>query len=205
MTGIIDYGCGNLFSLKSSLRRLGENVRLIARKEDLAACDRMILPGVGAFGNAARILKQCGMDYAIIEWSRKGMPLLGICLGMQLLFDKSYEFGEYNGLSLLHGEVAPLSAEAAVVAANLKIPHIGWNSLRFPCKSKLFRNVGEGEYVYFVHSYHAKHCNENLLATVTYGEEICAAAGKGNVFGTQFHPEKSGDTGMRILEAFLEI
>lgn len=201
MTGIIDYGCGNMFSLVSSLKKVGENVEIFNNKEGLYRCDRIILPGVGAFGCAAEKLECSGLSSAVKELAGRGVPLLGICLGMQLLFEKSSEYGEHRGLSLLCGSVGKIDCKQA----GLKLPHMGWNSLRFKKKSGLFRYVEEGEYVYFVHSYHAEDCSDSVIATVGYGAEICAAAGRENVFGTQFHPEKSGDTGLRILKAFTEI
>ena len=200
MTGIIDYGCGNLFSLTSSLKKIGEQAEVFTDKKDLIKCDRVILPGVGAFGNAAIKLENSGMADAVKQLAKEGMPVLGICLGMQLLFERSFEYGEHEGLKLLKGEIRPLAEDIT----NLKIPHMGWNSLQFKNKSPLFKYVDEGEYVYFVHSFHAKSC-EKLLATSYYGTEVCAAAGGGNVYGTQFHPEKSGDAGLRILKGFIEL
>ncbi len=200
MTGIIDYGCGNLFSLISSLEKIGERAEVISDKSLQSGCDRVILPGVGAFGNAVQKLKNSGMEEVVKTLAADGMPLLGICLGMQLLFEKSYEYGEHNGLSLLQGQVKPLYEDIP----QLKIPHMGWNSLHFTRQSKLFKYVEEGEYVYFVHSFHAKQCAD-ILATSVYGKEICAAVGRQNVYGVQFHPEKSGDTGLRILKGFVEL
>jgi len=201
MTGIIDYGCGNLFSLVSSLKKLGARAEVITDKKDLERCKRLILPGVGAFGKAAQKLKNSGMSETVVKLSESGVPLFGICLGMQMLFERSFEYGEHDGLALLNGEVRPLEGDIS----GLKIPHMGWNSLDIKDKSGIFRYVDSGEYVYFVHSYYAKTSAKNLLATTFYGTEICAAAGRDNVFGTQFHPEKSGDVGLRILKAFLEL
>ena len=200
MTGVIGYGCGNLFSLICSLKKIGERAEVFTEPDEAYKYERVILPGVGAFGGAAIRLKSGGMDKAVLSLAKKGVPVLGICLGMQMLFERSYEYGEHEGLKLLKGEIRSLS-EATV---NLKIPHIGWNALNFKNKSPLFRYVGEGEYVYFVHSYHAK-TDEKILATVCYGTQICAAAGGENVYGVQFHNKKSGDTGLRILKGFIEL
>ncbi len=201
MIAIVDYGVGNLFSLKSSLDYLGLNSEVTSDKRRICAAQRVILPGVGAFGDAAAKLKAGGLDSFLRELAEKGAPLLGICLGMQLLFCKSFEYGEHDGLGLLKGEVRPLAEDIT----GLKIPHMGWNSLEFKCGSPLFKYVTEGEYVYFVHSFQAKGCADSLIATSRYGVDVTAAAGKDNVFGTQFHPEKSGDVGLRILKAFAEI
>lgn len=199
MTGIIDYGCGNIFSLISSLNAIGERACVVTRAGDVFACDRIILPGVGAFKNAADKLENSGMADSVKMFAKKGLPLLGICLGMQLLFEKSFEYGERSGLNLFEGQVKPLSEDTC-----LKIPHMGWNSLQFMRKDKLFRYVGEGEYVYFVHSFHAKNC-KSVIATCEYGTTVCSAVGRDNVYGTQFHPEKSGDVGLRLLKGFTEL
>lgn len=199
MTGIIDYGCGNLFSLKSSLKQLGECAEICTQPSDLKKYRRLILPGVGAFGIAVEKLKGSGLFTAVLSAAEAGVPILGICLGMQLLFEKSYEYGEHIGLSLLHGEIRPLNCDTS-----LKIPHMGWNNLQFKQRKTLFKYVEDGEYVYFVHSFHAKKC-DSVIAETFYGTNVCAAAGMDNVFATQFHPEKSGDTGLRILKGFLEL
>lgn len=202
MTGIIDYGVGNLFSLKCSLKRLGICAEVSSDKKFILSCDRVILPGVGAFGDAAKKLKESGLDLTVKRLAADGVPLLGICLGMQLLFDKSYEYGSHDGLGLIRGEVGFLGDDIN----GLKIPHIGWNGLNFVRRDcPLFKYTDEGEYVYFVHSYHAKNCADSLVATSFYGTDVAAAVADGNVFGTQFHPEKSGDAGLRILKAFSEI
>ncbi len=202
MIGIIDYGVGNLFSLNSSLERIGAKSEISSDEKFLLSCDRVILPGVGAFGDAKKKLEKSGLEKAVNEFAASGKPVLGICLGMQLLFDKSFENGEFEGLKLLRGEVVNLSS----AAQGLKIPQIGWNSLNFVKKDcPLFKYVKEGDYVYFVHSYHAVNCAESLVATCGYGKEITAAVAKGNVYGTQFHPEKSGDVGLKILKAFCEL
>lgn len=199
MTVIIDYGVGNLFSLASALSFLGEEAEITADPEKIRKADRLILPGVGAFGDAMEKLKQQGLDECIQKEAAGGKPLLGICLGMQLLFEKSYEFGEHEGLGLIPGQVCPLRGK---IPQNLKIPHIGWNSLQLLGNCPLFQNVKDGEAVYFVHSFYAEDCASYVTATTEYGAQITAAAAKGNVYGCQFHPEKSGDTGLRILAAF---
>ena len=203
MIAIADYGVGNLFSLKSSFEYIGEKTIVTSDKGQIKSADRIILPGVGAFGDAAEKLSESGLGELIIEEAQKGKPIMGICLGMQLLFDKSYENGEHKGLGLIKGEIRPI---AEVVPRKYKIPHIGWNKLHFTKeKSRLFRYINEGDYVYFVHSYYGTGCKDSLLATTEYGAELTAAVGKKNVFGCQFHPEKSGDTGLKILKAFAEI
>lgn len=202
MTGIVDYGVGNLFSLRSSLEAIGEEAIVTPEAEALAEADRIILPGVGAFGDAAEKLKSTGLDKVLKELSGSGKPLLGICLGMQMLFEKSFEYGEHRGLGLLPGEIRPIAER---IPGGLKIPQMGWNALIFKKESPLFRYIREGEFVYFVHSYSAVNCDDALLATAEYGAELTACAGKGNVFGCQFHPEKSGRTGLNILRAFCEI
>lgn len=203
MIAIADYGVGNLFSLKSSFEYIGKKTIVTSDKGQIKSADRIILPGVGAFGDAAEKLSESGLGELIIEEAQKGKPIMGICLGMQLLFDKSYEYGEHKGLGLIKGEIRPI---AEVVPRKYKIPHIGWNKLHFTKeKSRLFRYINEGDYVYFVHSYYGTGCKDSLLATTEYGAELTAAVGKKNVFGCQFHPEKSGDTGLKILKAFTEI
>ena len=203
MIAIADYGVGNLFSLKSSFEYIGEKTIVTSDKGQIKSADRIILPGVGAVGDAAEKLSESGLGELIIEEAQKGKPIMGICLGMQLLFDKSYEYGEHKGLGLIKGEIRPI---AEVVPRKYKIPHIGWNKLHFTKeKSRLFRYINEGDYVYFVHSYYGTGCKDSLLATTEYGAELTAAVGKKNVFGCQFHPEKSGDTGLKILKAFAEI
>ncbi|MDR0951875.1 MAG: imidazole glycerol phosphate synthase subunit HisH [Oscillospiraceae bacterium] len=205
MTVIVDYGVGNLFSLRSSLRFIGEEAAVSREPEELRAADRIILPGVGAFEDAARKLRELELDKIIIELSGEGRPLLGICLGMQLLFERSFEFGVWEGLGLLPGEVRPIEP---VIPPDFKVPHIGWNALRFSeagRESGLLKYTKEGEYVYFVHSYAAMGCEESLLADTEYGGFLTAAVGRENVFGTQFHPEKSGEAGLRILKGFCEL
>ena len=199
MVGIIDYGVGNLFSLRSSFEAIGAEVFVSGDRERLLRADKLVLPGVGAFGDAAQKLRQSGLDTFVLEASQKGTPLLGICLGMQLLFEKSFEYGEHSGLGLLKGQVVPMDG---MLPAELKIPHIGWNALRKTAQSRILSDVKEGEHVYFVHSFHAVGCEDSLAATAEYGIALTAAVEKGNVFGCQFHPEKSGSVGLAILRAF---
>ena len=201
MIGIVDYGVGNLFSLSSSLKAIGAEVLISGNAEELKACDKIILPGVGAFGDAMEKLQKDGLDVFLKQMAALGKPILGICLGMQLLFEKGYEYGEHNGLGLLKGNVVPIQTGND----ELKIPHIGWNELHFQKKSPLFQYIRENDCVYFVHSYCAVDCDESLLATTEYGVEVTAAVGEGNVFGCQFHPEKSGNVGLNIFKAFCEM
>ena len=202
MIAVIDYGVGNLFSLRSSLRHLGLEAAVTADPAAIRAADRVILPGVGAFGDAMARLNESGLAPVIrAEAARK--PLLGICLGMQLLFDKSCEYGEHAGLGLVPGQVCPLAADLADPA--LKVPQIGWNALRILRPDPLFRYLRQGEYVYYVHSYYAKHCAESTLAVSDYSIPVTGAVRSGLAWGTQFHPEKSGDAGLRILQAFAEL
>lgn len=202
MLAIIDYGVGNLFSLQSSLNYLGiENI--ITKDENaLLSASRIILPGVGAFSDAAKKLKGSGLVDALYKSVKAGKPLLGICLGMQLLFDKSYEYGDHDGLGLVSGSVFDIRGD---LTQDLKVPHMGWNSLEFKKQSPLLRYNEEGEYVYFVHSFYAKNCERDTVATSEYGVTVTAAVARENVFGTQFHPEKSGDAGLKMLKAFSEI
>ncbi|MBO5797311.1 MAG: imidazole glycerol phosphate synthase subunit HisH [Clostridia bacterium] len=202
MVAIVDYGVGNLFSLKSSFAAIGAEAVVTADPAVLAAADHIVLPGVGAFGDAAAKLRATGLDRVVVQLAMAGKPLLGICLGMQLLFDKSLEYGEHRGLGLIAGCVRPI---AEVIPAGYKIPHIGWNALTMVgTPSPLFRYVQEGQHVYFVHSYYAADCGEAVIATAHYGAPLTAAVAKGTVFGCQFHPEKSGDVGLAILRAFCE-
>ncbi len=205
MIAIVDYGVGNLFSLGSSFKMIGADVLVTGNAADIKNADKIILPGVGAFADAARKLRESGLAEVVCDEAENGKPMLGICLGMQLLFDRSLEYGEHPGLSLIPGSVMPIEP---VIPKGLKIPHIGWNALHFPKgkeKSPLFKYVNEGECVYFVHSYYAAECDDAVIATAEYGAELTAAAASGNVFGTQFHPEKSGNTGLNILRAFCEL
>ena len=202
MTVIIDYGVGNLFSLTSSFQALGADVTVSSSPDVIRSADRLVLPGVGAFRDARAKLSASGLDRVVIEEVKKGKKLLGICLGMQMLFEKSYEYGEYEGLGLLKGEIRPI---AEVIDEGLKIPHIGWNALTFHKNSPLFRYLKEGDFVYFVHSYYATGCEDSLIATADYSYPLTAAVAKGNLYGCQFHPEKSGEVGLNILKAFLEL
>lgn len=199
MVAIIDYGVGNLFSLRCSLERIGAQVVVTGDAAEIERADRVILPGVGAFRDARQKLAETGLDSLVCELAKKGKPILGICLGMQMLFEKSYEFGEYDGLGLLKGSVQPLEG---VIPADYKIPQIGWNALQLTRDSDLFRYIKDGDYVYFVHSYYAADCEDSLIAFCDYGAPITAAVQKGNVYGCQFHPEKSGSVGLEILRAF---
>ena len=202
MIAVVDYGVGNLFSLRSSLETIGADVTVTGDAETLRRADKIILPGVGAFEDAAAKLRESGLDVVLREEAAAGKPIMGICLGMQMLFDKSLEYGEHEGLGLIHGIVSPI---ADVIPADLKIPHIGWNALHFgERKHPLFRYLEEGDCVYFVHSYYAAKCAESVIATAEYGADLTAAVANGNVCGCQFHPEKSGDVGLRILRAFCE-
>ena len=205
MVAIVDYGVGNLFSLQSSFEAIGTEVTVTADRETIARSDSIILPGVGAFEDAAKKLRSSGLADFICEQAGLGKPLLGICLGMQLLFDKSYEYGEHEGLGLIHGTVRPI---ADVAPAGYKIPHIGWNALHFPAgreKSPIFKYINENDYVYFVHSFYGADCDDSVIATAEYSVELTAAVQNGNVYGTQFHPEKSGTVGLKILKAFGEV
>lgn len=202
MVAIVDYGVGNLFSLVSSFKAIGVPAVVTRDACEIAKADKIVLPGVGAFGDAIEKLRKTGLDKVIIEQVKQGKQLLGICLGMQLLFDKSYEYGEYQGLGLIKGNIRPISD---VIEKDLKIPHIGWNSLKFSeNKSKIFKYLNDGDFVYFVHSFYGADCEESVIATTDYGAMLTAAVGKNNVYGCQFHPEKSGEVGLNILKAFCE-
>ncbi len=202
MIAIIDYGVGNLFSLRSSLAHLGLEAVVTADADTIRAADRLILPGVGAFGDAMAKLNATGLVPVIREQAAQ-KPLLGICLGMQLLFEKSYEYGEHEGLGFIPGEVCPL--EPDLTDPELKVPQIGWNALHLWQDDPLFKYLNEGEYVYYVHSFYGKHCAANTLATSEYSIPVTGVVRAGSVYGTQFHPEKSGDAGLRILKAFAEL
>lgn len=204
MIAIVDYGVGNLYSLVSSLHHLGLAAEITGKAEDLRAADRIVLPGVGAFGDARAKLDATGLVPVLLEEAEK-KPFLGICLGMQLLFDRSFEYGEHPGLGLVPGEVADLREDLS--DKTLKVPHMGWNSLEFQEKDDpLLRDVSDGEYVYYVHSFYARRCAESTSAVSRYGNvAVTGVVRQGNVWGTQFHPEKSGDTGLRILKAFGEL
>ena len=203
MIAIIDYGVGNLFSLTCSFKSIEADICVTSDPDLIAKAERIILPGVGAFEDAARKLRQSGLDKVIKEECAKGKPLLGICLGMQMLFEKSYEYGEHEGLGLIKGNIRPISD---VIPKGLKIPHIGWNALSFGNKKDgLFKYLNEGDFVYFVHSYYGSDCDDSVIATAEYGVPLTAAVRKDNVCGVQFHPEKSEKAGLAILKAFCEI
>ncbi len=199
MIGIVDYGVGNLYSLTSSLRALGQACAVSADRDELERCDRLILPGVGAFGDAMAKLRVGGMDAFVIDQARQGKPLMGICLGMQMLFDESREHGRHKGLGLIGGSVEALAND---LPSGYKVPHMGWNALRKRRQDPLSDAVADGAYVYFVHSFYAKHCDAACIADCEYGIPVTAAVRQNNVMGTQFHPEKSGEDGLRILQAF---
>ena len=201
MIAIIDYGVGNLFSLTSSFKAIGADVIVTNDIETIKAADKLVLPGVGAFRDAAKKLRESGMDKVIIEEVAKGKPLMGICLGMQLLFEKSYEYGEHEGLGLLQGDIKPF---AGAIDESLKIPHIGWNAIDVKPDCPIFKYVKKGDHVYFVHSFYAQ-LSSVTAASAEYGIAFTAAVAKDNVYGCQFHPEKSGEVGLNILRGFNEI
>lgn len=200
MVGIIDYGVGNLFSLRSSFRAIGQEAFVSGRRETLEKADRLVLPGVGAFEDAANKLRQSGLDEFVRSQAAAGKPLLGICLGMQLLFERGYEYGVHPGLGLLKGQVVPMEGR---LPAGLKIPHMGWNRLEVS-RGRLLGKA-DGQYVYFVHSYYAEGCEASLAAVTEYGIPITAAVEQGSIFGCQFHPEKSGSVGLEILRTFCQL
>lgn len=202
MVVIVDYGVGNLFSLVSSFKAIGVKAIASGDKKIIESADKIVLPGVGAFGDAAEKLRSSGLDKVVIEQAKKGKPLLGICLGMQLLFDKSFEYGEHVGLGLIKGEIRPIKE---VISKDLKIPHIGWNALNFTKRNELFKYLNDGDFVYFVHSFYGADCADSVIATSEYSVPLTAAVADKNVYGCQFHPEKSGDVGLKILRAFCEL
>ncbi len=202
MIAIVDYGVGNLFSLKSSFGAIGADTVITSDEALIRKADKIILPGVGAFEDAARKLRESGLDKVITEQAAEGKPIMGICLGMQLLFEKSFEYGEHKGLGLIKGEIRPITD---VIPADLKVPHIGWNQLNFGKERHyIFKNLKEGDCAYFVHSFYATNCDEAVIATAEYGVPLTAAVAKDNVCGCQFHPEKSGSVGLSILKAFCD-
>ncbi len=202
MIAIIDYGVGNLYSISHSLTYLGIENAVTRQEEAILNADKLILPGVGAFGDARQKLSDTGLDRLLIRKAKAGTPLLGICLGMQLLFEKSYEYGEHPGLSLIPGEICPLKED---IPASLKVPHIGWNRLRFVGESPLLKYIREGDSVYYVHSFYAKNAGEAVKAVSEYSVDVPGLVQAGSVFGAQFHPEKSGPVGLNILRAFGEV
>ena len=202
MIAIIDYGVGNLFSLERSFESIGAEITVTADPEVICKAEKIVLPGVGAFEDAANKLRASGLDKLVCRLAAEGKPLLGICLGMQMLFEESHEYGCHKGLGLIPGKVVPMQG---VIPADLKIPHIGWNGLHIEKENPLLKYVKEGDCVYFVHSYYATDCTDAVIATAEYGASLTAAVAKGNVFGCQFHPEKSGSVGLSILRAFKEM
>ena len=205
MIVMVNYGVGNLFSLERSFNAIGQEVVVTDSREIIEKADKIILPGVGAFGDAKEKLEATGLIPYIKEAVKRGTPLLGICLGMQLLFEKSYEYGEHEGLGFIKGEVKYLKSDLEKAGFNYKVPEMGWNYLSFVGKSPLLKYIKDGDYAYFVHSYHAVNCTENLVAVTNYGIPVTALVQNGNVFGAQFHPEKSGEIGLNILRAFFEL
>jgi glutamine amidotransferase len=201
MIAIIDYGVGNLFSLEASFKKIGAETVVTADKDIILSADKIILPGVGAFGDAITKLKESGLDLTVKKAVAEGKHLLGICLGMQLLFEYSEEFGHHEGLGIIGGGIVPLKDH---IPNDLKVPQMGWNALAFKRQSRLFKYINEGDFVYFVHSFYGINCSESLIATTEYGTTVTAAVERGNVFGCQFHPEKSGEVGLNILRAFIE-
>ena len=202
MIAIVDYGVGNLFSLASSFAAIGAEAIVTSDVEVIRSAEKILLPGVGAFGDAVNKLFSSGLADVVLAEAKRGKAILGICLGMQLLFDKSLEYGEYKGLGLISGEIRPISE---VIPKDYKIPHIGWNALNFVGeKNELFKYLNEGDFVYFVHSFYGASCND-VVATADYGYPLTAAVARGNVYGCQFHPEKSGEVGLKILKAFCEL
>ncbi len=206
MIAVIDYGVGNLFSLTASLKYLGAETIVTNRSEDIVKADRIILPGVGAFEDAAAKLRATGLVDTIMSETAAGKPLLGICLGMQLLFEESHEYGVHKGLGLIKGTVASIDEDLKKQGiTDLKVPHIGWNALDFKADEPLFKYIKQGDCVYYVHSFYGRDCDESTIATSMYGIKITGAVRNGSVYGTQFHPEKSGDVGLNILRAFMEV
>ena len=202
MIAIIDYGVGNLFSLASSFKAIGFETIVTGDAATIKKADKLILPGVGAFEDAIKKLKDSGLDKVISDEVSAGKPLMGICLGMQMLFEKSYEYGVHQGLGLIKGEVVPMEN---TIPKELKIPHIGWNYLKIKENNPLLKYISDGDFVYFVHSFYATGCDDAIIATTEYGKEMTAAVAKDNIYGCQFHPEKSGDIGLKILKAFCEM
>lgn len=206
MIAVIDYGVGNLFSLTASLKYLGAETVVTNRSEDIEKADRIILPGVGAFEDAAAKLRATGLVDTIMKETAAGKPLLGICLGMQLLFEESHEYGVHKGLDLIKGTVASIDEDLKEQGiTDLKVPHIGWNALDFKADEPLFKYIKQGDCVYYVHSFYGRNCEESTIATSMYGIKITGTVRNGSVYGTQFHPEKSGDVGLNILRAFMEV
>ena len=202
MIAIIDYGVGNLFSLTCSFNAIGAEITVTSDPDEIRKADKLILPGVGAFGDAAKLLRESGLDKIVIDEAKKGKALMGICLGMQLLFEKGYEYGEHDGLGLIAGEIVAMEGR---IPEKLSIPHIGWNALSIKKDSPILKYVKNGDCVYFVHSFYATDCEESISSTAEYGIDVTASVQNGNVYGCQFHPEKSGEVGLSILKAFCEL
>lgn len=202
MVAIIDYGVGNLFSLSSSFKAVGEQVVITSDIQTIKRAEKLVLPGVGAFGDAAKKLEESGLKAQIISEVENGKPLLGICLGMQLLFEKSYEYGCHTGLGFVKGDIVPLEDK---IPAKLNIPHIGWNPLKVKQNDPILNHLNTGDCVYFVHSFYAECDSKYITSTAEYGIEVTASVRKDNIFGCQFHPEKSGEVGLSILKAFCEL
>lgn len=197
---ILNYNAGNLSSIRNALVRLGADSQIISKPSEVSNFDKLILPGVGAFGDAMTHLNQSGMGESIVNFAKCGKYVLGICLGMQLLMDKSYEFGEFSGLGLIKGEVVKFESNS------LKIPHIGWNQIHFIRESSLLNGVQNGAYLYFVHSFYVKNRESaDIVASCDYGINFSAIIQKNNIFGIQPHPEKSADCGLKILENFIKL
>lgn len=201
MIAVVDYGVGNLFSLSSSFKAIGADIKITNNEVEIKSAEKIVLPGVGAFGDAIKKLRDTKLDKVIIDEANSGKDIIGICLGMQLLFEKSFEYGQHAGLGLLKGEIIPMEGS---LPNDLKIPHIGWNALHFQKQSHLLSGINENDCVYFVHSFYASGCDQSLIATAEYGKEIPAIVQKDNIMGCQFHPEKSGNVGLAILKAFCE-
>ncbi len=203
MIAIVDYGCGNLYSLSSSLNFLGLDCKITGDVEEIRSADKIILPGVGAFGDAVKKLHDAGLFNLLKECAAEGKYILGICLGMQMLFEKSYEYGEYEGLGFIKGEVCPFEGD---IDSSLKIPHMGWNKLNLKQPDDpLFKYISQNDYMYFVHSFYGKNCAESVIADAEYDVSVPAVVKNGNVYGAQFHPEKSGEKGLALLKAFAEL
>ena len=203
MIAIVDYGCGNLFSLKSSLNFLGLDCKITGDADEIRLADKIILPGVGAFGDAVKKLRDTGLFDLIRECAAQGKYIFGICLGMQMLFEKSFEYGEHEGLGFIKGEICPFEGD---IDESLKIPHMGWNKLNIKAEDDpIFKYVEQGDYMYFVHSFYGKNCDAGVIADAEYGVSVPAVVKNGNVYGAQFHPEKSGEKGLALLKAFAEL
>lgn len=205
MTAIVEYGVGNLFSLQSSLNAINLPSKITGDASEILEAKRVILPGVGAFGDAIKKLEQTGLATVIRKLAQKGTPLLGICLGMQLLFKSSEEFGAHSGLGILDGDIASLKNDLKIIKFDGKVPHMGWNKLKFEKESPILKYIKQDDYVYYVHSFYAKNCEKCRVASSDYGVQVAGIVQKRNVFGTQFHPEKSGENGLAILRAFGEV